>query len=82
MEAGKKELDSSKRKEHTDADASSSAAKKRRVFIPYSSVPRGALAVKKTGYTPRPSQPNAPPRNTGAPAAMTCNRPANLTCFS
>ena len=48
MEAGKKELDLSRKKEHSDADASSSAAKKRRVFIPYSSVPRGAFAKKQT----------------------------------
>ena len=47
MEEGKKDLESSKRKDfgsskrkdRDDANASSSALKKRRVFIPYSSVP-------------------------------------------
>ena len=76
MEAGKKELDSSRKKEHTDA--SSSAAKKHRMFIPYSSVPRGALAKNQT----RSIQPYAPPKSIGAPAAMTGYRPANLTCYT
>ena len=78
MEAGKKELDLSRKKEHSEADASSSAANKRRVFIPYSAVPQGALAKKQTGS----AQPNAPLRITSAPAANTGYRPANLTCFT
>ena len=86
MEAGKKELDLSRKKEHSDADASSSAAKKRRVFVPYKDVPSGAFAPRKTGFAPNQSQaiaqPNAPLRIMGAPAANTGHRPANLTCYT
>ena len=59
VETAKKELESSKRKEesskrkvHEDPYASSSAPKKRRVFIPYSAVPRAVEAPRQPTYVP------------------------------
>ena len=75
MEHGRKEMEASKKREEGDSRASYSGNKKRRVFIPYSAVPRAPYAPKTAGNAPRPPQPNAgagyrPP--TGPNASVTC----------
>ena len=55
MEQGRKELESSKRPAPMDNQGSSSSeAKKRRVFVPYSSVPHAPFMARPSGYRPPP----------------------------
>ena len=58
LEQGRKELESSKRLAPADNQGSSSSeVKKRRVFVPYSSVPRAPFMARPSGYRPPPPRP-------------------------
>ena len=58
MEQGRKELESSKRPAPMDNQSSSSSeSKKRRVFVPFSDVPRAPFAPRPSGYRPPPPHP-------------------------
>ena len=55
MEQGRKELEASKRPAPADHQSSSSSeGKKRKVFVPFSAVPKAPFAPKPTGYLPPP----------------------------
>ena len=75
LEHGIKEMDTSKKREEGDSRAPSSGNKKRRVFIPYSDVPRAPYVQKSSGY--------APPNNAGGSNYRpTADAPKGLICFS
>ena len=58
MEQGRKELEASKRPAPTDRQGSSSSeGKKRKVFVPFSAVPRAPFVPKPSGYKPPPPRP-------------------------
>lgn len=54
MENGRKDMEKSKRREEGDSRASSSNNKKRRVWIPYSDVPRAPYAPRSSGNISKP----------------------------
>ncbi|XP_071685289.1 uncharacterized protein [Lolium perenne] len=54
MENGRKDMEKSKKREEGDSRASSSHNKKRRVWIPYSVVPRAPYAPKSSGNNSKP----------------------------
>jgi hypothetical protein len=78
MEHGRKEMEASRKREEGDHRASSSGNKKRKVWIPYSSVPRAPYASRPSGYVPRPLA----PKTLGGPSNITGSRPTGLTCYS
>src|SRR5664279_5495686 len=84
MEQGRKEMEIAKRQSSGDQHGSSSSGlKKRRVFIPYSAVPRNGFAPRPSGYAPRPPRPATTPtyaRGTGYRPPMTAS--PNLTCYN
>ena len=53
LEQGRKELEASKRPAQGDHQGSSSSeVKKRRVFVPFSAVPRAPFMARPSGYRP------------------------------
>ena len=78
-ERGKLQLEETRKRPHDDSQSFGSD-KKRRVFIPYSSVPRAPYAPKPTGFVL--PQLNAQAQDFNAPAVNTGNRPKILTCYS
>ena len=78
-ERGKVQYEETRKRPREDTQSSGSG-NKRRVFIPYSSVPRAPHAPRPTGFVP--PQHNAQPRNFNGPSGNTGYRPANLTCYS
>ena len=64
LEYGRKEMETALKRVSDESRASSSGSKKRRVFIPYSAIPRAPFAPSYAGYVPRPPLPLAkPPRS-------------------
>ena len=85
MEQGRKELESSKRPAPMDNQSSSSSeTKKRRVFVPFSAVPRATFTARPSGYLP----PSPCPATSTLVAAGSGFRPQlpppppKLTCHS
>lgn len=54
MENGRKDMEKSQKREEGDSRASSSHNKKRRVWIPYSAVPRAPYAPRSSGNNSKP----------------------------
>ena len=54
LEYGRKDMETALKRVSHDSRASSSGSKKRRVFIPYSAIPRAPFAPSYAGDVPRP----------------------------
>ena len=84
LEQGRKELESSRKPASVDHQGSSSSgAKKRKVFVPFSSVPRDPAVPKSSGYKPPPPRPAT--STVGAAGGGYRPRPPappGLTCFA
>nr|XP_051222182.1 uncharacterized protein LOC127340480 [Lolium perenne] len=84
-ERGKVDYEESRKRTRDTSQSSGSGNQRRRVFIPYSAVPRAPNAPKSSGYAPRPQAPNnAGGTNyrsaTGTPgsgACFTCGQPGH-----
>ncbi|KAK1666131.1 hypothetical protein QYE76_054290 [Lolium multiflorum] len=83
-ERGKVEYEETRKRPRDNSQPSGSGNQRRRVFIPYSAVPRAPYAPKSSGYAPRPQTPSAPPSNAGGtnyrPAMGTPGSGACFTC--
>ncbi|KAK1663442.1 hypothetical protein QYE76_051601 [Lolium multiflorum] len=83
-ERGKVEYEETRKRPRDTSQPSGSGNQRRRVFIPYSAVPRAPYAPKSSGYAPRPQTPSAPPSNAGGtnyrPAMGTPGSGACFTC--
>ncbi|KAK1603043.1 hypothetical protein QYE76_037675 [Lolium multiflorum] len=83
-ERGKVEYEETRKRPRDNSQPSGSGNQRRRVFIPYSAVPRAPYAPKSSGYAPHPQTPSAPPSNAGGtnyrPAMGTPGSGACFTC--
>jgi hypothetical protein len=75
-ERGKVEYEETRKRPSEAVQPSGSSTQRRRVFIPYSVVPRAPPAPKPSGYAPRPPT----PKNSGGPSDG--SRPAGLICYA
>ena len=84
MEQGRKELESSKSPAPMDNQSSSSSEiKKRRVFVPYSAMPRAPFMPRPSGFRPPPPRPAT--STLGAAGNWLCPQlpaPPRFTCYS
>ena len=78
-ERGKAQYEETRKRPHDDSQSSGSG-NKRRVFIPYSSVPGVHNAPEPTGFVP--PQQNVQAKNFNAVAVNTVYRPPAPTCYS
>nr|XP_051230164.1 uncharacterized protein LOC127348106 [Lolium perenne] len=85
-ERGKVEYEETRKRPRDTSQSSGSGNQRRRVFIPYSAVPRAPNAPKSSGYAPRPQAPNnaggtnyRPAMGTpGSGACFTCGQPGHF----
>ena len=84
LEQGRKELEASKRPAQGDHQSTSaSEGKKRRVFVPYSAVPRAPFMPRAAGYRPPPPRPPTPTLGaSGSVYRPQLPAPPGLTCYS
>jgi hypothetical protein len=75
-ERGKVEYEETRKRPSEAVQPSGSSTRCRRVFIPYSAVPRAPPAPKPSGYAPRPPT----PKNSGGTSDG--SRPAGLICYA
>ena len=84
LEQGRRELDSSRMPAPVDHQGSSSSeAKKRRLFVPFSSVPRAPFRPQHSGHRPPPPRPAT--STVGAAGSGFRPRPPappGLTCYA
>ena len=82
LEHGRKEMESAIKQASGDSRASSSGSKKRRVFIPYSAVPKAQYAPKTSGYAPRQTTPHATSTYGGGSSYRPTGAPAGVICYN
>nr|XP_051211459.1 uncharacterized protein LOC127328941 [Lolium perenne] len=84
-ERGKVEYEETRKRPRDTSQSSGSGNQRRRVFIPYSAVPRAPNAPKSSGYAPRPQTPNnaggtnyhSAMGTPGSGACFTCGQPGH-----
>ncbi|KAK1653008.1 hypothetical protein QYE76_070813 [Lolium multiflorum] len=79
-ERGKVEYEETRKRPRDTSQSSGSGNQRRRVFIPYSAVPRAPNAPKSSGYAPRPQAPNNAGGTNYRPAMGTPGSGACFTC--
>nr|XP_051211177.1 formin-like protein 3 [Lolium perenne] len=79
-EIGKVDYEESRKRPRDNSQSSGLGNQRRRVFIPYSAVPRAPNAPKSSGYAPRPQTPNNAGGTNYRPAMGTPGSGACFTC--
>src|SRR3954464_2402218 len=78
-ESGKVECEETRKRPQEGYNKSGSGNKKRRVFVPYSAVPRAPYTPRTSGYAPRP---NVTPNNAGGSSYPAAGTRSGLICFN
>ena len=84
MEQGRREMEAAKRPAQEEKQSTASTeGKKRKVFVPFKSVPRAPFVPKTTGYQPPPPRPfTSTPGAGGSGARPPYTVATSVTCFS